>query len=183
MGIPKPPEKAILFIGALFSSIECYGEAFRTLQETCGEVLMETPRFPWDYSDHYKNEMGGPLFKRFMFFRDFIEPDALSGIKLAANELEIKLSTEGKRNINLDPGYLTPAKIVLASTKDYSHRIYLKDGIYAETTLIFSKEKEAYVPNINTYNDYKDERNLKFFLLARELFFLLAKKDRPGPSL
>lgn len=151
-------------------------KAYRILQETFGDVLMETPPLAWDYSDHYKDEMSGPLFRRFIFFEDFIEPGSLAGTKVTTNEIELTLSTGGKRNVNLDPGYLTPAKIVLASTKDYSHRIYLKEGIYAETTLIFSKEKGRFIPNINTYNDYRDDRNLKYFLLARELFLLTVRK-------
>jgi hypothetical protein len=90
------------------------------------------------------------------------------------NDLEMKFTTESKRNINLDPGYLTFAKIVLASTKNYSHRIYLNKGIFAEVTLIFSKTEGKFIPNINTYNDYKDERYGKFFLLARDLFYFLS---------
>ena len=87
------------------------------------------------------------------------------------------MSIDGKRCINLDPGYLTLAKIVLASTKDYSHRIYLKDGIHAEVTLIYSKETKEYLPNINTYNDYKDERHKKIFLLARQLFQMMQRSS------
>jgi hypothetical protein len=173
MGIPRTPEKTLLFVGALFSTEDHYLEAYRALQKAFGEVIMETPPVRWDFSDHYKDEMGEPLFRRFLFFRDFVEPDQLPKIKLMTNDLEMKLTTKGKRNINLDPGYLTLAKIVLASTKDYSHRVYLKEGIFAEVTLIFSKAEGKFIPNINTYNDYKDERYLKFFLFARELFFLL----------
>ena len=178
MGIPRPPEKTLLFIGALFSAEDHYLEAYRALQKSFGEVVMETPPVRWDFSEHYKEEMDEPLFRRFLFFKDLIEPDELSQIKLMTNDLESKLGTEGKRNINLDPGYLTLAKIVLASTKDYSHRVYLKDGIYAEVTLIFSKTEGRFIPNINTYNDYKDERYLKFFLLARELFTLLNRNPK-----
>jgi hypothetical protein len=173
MGTPRFTEKCLLFVGALFSAEDYYLEAFRALQKTFGEVIMETPPVKWDFSEHYKDEMGEPLIRRFLFFRNLIEPDELSKIKLITNDLEIKLSTAGKRNINLDPGYLTLAKIVLASTKDYSHRVYLKEGIFAEVTLIFSKTEGKFIPTMHTYNDYKDERYLRFFLLARELFYLL----------
>ncbi len=176
MGIPRTPEKTMLFVGALFSRADAYAEAYAALRQAYGDVIMETPPLAWNYSDHYKDEMSGPLFRRFIFFREFIEPDELSRVKLETNELEYKLSTDSRRNVNLDPGYLTLAKIVLASTKDYSHRIYLKAGIYAETTLIFSKTERKYVPNVNTYNDYRDDRNLRFFMLARELFLLTCGK-------
>ena len=173
MGIPGCPEKCLMFVGALFSNEDHYLEAYRDLQAAFGDAIMETPSIRWDYSDHYREEMGEPLFRRFIFFKCLIEPDVLPRIKLLTNDLELKLTTNGKRKINLDPGYLTLAKIVLASTKDYSHRIYLKDGIFAEVTLIFSKHEGNFIANINTYNDYKDERFIKFFSLARELFFLL----------
>ena len=174
MGIPRYPGKTLLFVGALFSKKDSYLEAYHALQKAFGEVIMETPPVRWDFSEHYKEEMGEPLFRRFLFFKDLIEPDKLSEIKLMTNDLESELGTEGKRNINLDPGYLTFAKIVLASTKNYSHRIYLNKGIFAEVTLIFSKTEGKFIPNINTYNDYKDERYGKFFLLARDLFYFLS---------
>jgi len=173
MGMPRSPEKTLLFVGALFCKEHYYIEAYRSLEKAFGEAIMETPPLCWDFSEHYKKEMGEPLFRRFLFFKDLIEPDKLSEIKLMTNDLERELSAEGRRNINLDPGYLTLAKVVLASTKNYSHRIYLKKGIFAEVTLIFSKAQGKFIPNINTYNDYKDERYGKFFLLARDLFYLL----------
>lgn len=173
MGRIRSTGKTLLFVGALYSNPAYYLEAYKLLENNFGEVVMETPPVKWDFSDHYKEEMGAPIFRRFLFFRNLIEPDLLSKIKVATNNLEIKLSTEDRRNINLDPGYLTLAKIVLASTKDYSHRIYIGEGIYAEVTLVFAKEQGIFVPNINTYNDYKDERYIRFFSMARQLFSLL----------
>lgn len=173
MGRIRPTEKTLLFVGALFSNPDYYLEAYKMLEESFGEIVMETPQMKWDFSDHYRDEMGEPIFRRFLFFRNLIQPDQLSKIKITTNDLEKQLSTGANRNINLDPGYLTLAKIVLASTKDYSHRVYLSDGIYAEVTLVFAKEQGIFVPNINTYNDYKDDRYIKFFSMARQLFPLL----------
>jgi len=170
MGKARFPEKTLLFVGALYSNQEYYLKAYRLLTDAFGEVVMETPPFRWEFSNHYRQEMGEPLYRRFLFFKNLINPDVLSDLKLATNDIERDMSIDGRRCINLDPGYLTLAKIVLASTKDYSHRIYLKDGIHAEVTLIYSKEAKEYIPNINTYNDYKDDRHRKIFLLARELF-------------
>jgi hypothetical protein len=169
MGRIRTPEKSLLFIGALFSDQEYYLRAYGILNRSFGEVAMESSPFKWDFSDHYRQEMGAPLYRRFLFFRKLIDPGNLADIKLATNEIERSMSVDERRLINLDPGYLTLAKIVLASTKDYSHRIYLKEGIHAEVTLIYSKETGQYIPNINTYNDYKDERHGKIFLLGREL--------------
>ena len=174
MGAPRFAEKALLFTGALFSKEEYYLEALQALEKKIGQTAMESPPVKWDFSDHYRDELGGPIYRRFIFFRDLIDPSELSNIKLATNRIEDSLSSDGKRNINLDPGYLTLAKVVLASTKDYSHRIYLKDGIYAEVTLIF-KKGERYFPHINTYRDYQDQRFIKIFMIARGLFDVLAR--------
>ena len=172
MGKPRSPEKTLLFVGALYLQQEHYLKAYRCLEGSFGEVAMESAPLRWDFSDHYKQEMGEPLYRRFLFFKNLIDPGVLADIKLATNDIESNMSIDGRRSINLDPGYLTLAKIVLASTKDYSHRIYLREGIHAEVTLIYSKEKKEYLPNINTYYDYKDDRQRKIFLLARKLLKL-----------
>lgn len=171
MGSPTSPEKALLFMGTLFSNEDYYIEARQSLERIFGEIVMESPAIKWDFSDYYKDELGGPIYRRFVFFKNLVDQENLSAIKLITNEIERNLSTDEKRNINLDPGYLTPAKIVLASTKDYSHRIYLKDGIYAEVTLIFKKGQ--FVPHVNTYKDYQDERYLRIFMMARKLLAIL----------
>jgi hypothetical protein len=164
-------DKTLLFVGALFSDKEYYYKTQTALQEAFGEIVMESPPSGWDYSEYYRDEMGSPITRRFLFLKQSMSPDMLSDVKLRTIDIEARFSLDGKRQINLDPGYLTPAKVVLASTKDYSHRIYLRDGIYAETTLIF-KDK-GYFPHVHTYTDYKDERQQRLFLLAREMFFLL----------
>lgn len=171
MGSPTPPEKALLFTGTLFSNEDYYTKARQSLERIFGEIVMETPAIRWEFSAYYKDELGEPIYRRFIFFKNLIEQENLSTIKLTTNEIEKSLSSDGKRNINLDPGYMTPAKIVLASTKDYSHRIYLKDGIYAEVTLIFKKGQ--FIPHINTYKDYQDEKYLRIFMMARRLLGIL----------
>ncbi|MCI0469617.1 MAG: DUF4416 family protein, partial [Nitrospirae bacterium] len=167
MGVPKPPEKALLFIGSFFSNEDYYFQARHHLENRFGEIVMEGPALMLNVSGNYWDELGYPIYRRFIFMRDLVEQDSLAAIKLSTNEIEGVLSRDGKRNINLDPGYLTTAKVVLASTKDYSHRIYLRDGIYAETTLLF--QKGHYMPHIKTYRDYQDERYLRLFMIARGL--------------
>jgi hypothetical protein len=173
--VPAPPEKALFLVGALFSKEDIYLKALRQLEDCFGEMLMESPARQWDFSEHYKEELGEPIFRRFIFFRELIEQDRLAAAKIKACEIENSLSVNGKRTINLDPGYLTAAKLVLASTKDYSHRIYLTDGIFAEVTLSYSKDKVRYVPFPHTYRDYYDDRYLLLFSIARALFFYLSR--------
>jgi hypothetical protein len=174
--IPTPPEKALLLVGTLFSKEDMYLKALRHLEECFGDAVMESPAIQWDFSEHYKEELGGPIFRRFIFFRKLIEQDYLSAAKLKSCEIENMLSVNGKRTINLDPGYMTLAKLVLATTKDYSHRIYLTDGIFAEVSLSFSKDKQHYVPFAHTYKDYFDERYLRLFSIARSLLIFLLRE-------
>lgn len=175
MGNPFAPSRALLLIGTLFQTDDSYYRALPALSERFGEVLLEGPRTDWGYSDYYLEEMGSPLFRRFIFFRDLVEQDCLAQIKHATNRIEQVFSAGDRRTINLDPGYLTPAKLVLASTKDYSHRVYLGQGIFGEVTLTF--RKGSFTPHINTYRDYRDERSLRMFMAARKMLMLL-EKDR-----
>lgn len=170
MGIPKEPEKALLFIGSLYSNKDYYYKSLKSLEKIFGEIVMEGPEINWDFSEYYKKELGSPIFRRFLFFKTLIEQDAIADIKIKTNELEQIFSQNNKRNINLDPGYLTLSKIVLASTKDYSHRIYLGKGIYGEVTLIYNSKEKTFQPHINTYRDFRDERYIRLFLIARNFY-------------
>jgi len=170
------PEKALLFAGTLFSNEDYYAEALQSLQKIFGEAAMESPPAIWDYTDYYKEDLGDLIYRRFIFFKKLIGEDSLSTIKLITNEIERDLFTVKKRNINIDPGYLTPAKIVLASTKDYSHRIYLKDGIYGDVALIFKNGQ--FIPHVNTYRDYQDEKFINVFMMARKLLFLIKESSK-----
>ncbi len=169
---------ALLFVGALFADEGRMNEAGKRLLGIFGNALLESPISPWDYSDYYRKELGWPLSKKFIFFDALIKEDALPEIKHKTRAIESELSIDGKRTVNLDPGYLTPAKVVLASTKDYSHRIYLGDGIYGEVTL--SYKGDGFKPHMNTYRDYKDEKYMRLFENARAL---LKAKLKTGSAL
>ena len=148
-----------------------------------GPVDLESDIFNFDYTDYYAKEMGPGLVRKFFSFARLISPEDLAGIKLKTNEIEEDfarpvrgLASNGARRgeakvarpINLDPGYLTSAKVVLATAKDYSHRIYLKGGIYAEATLRYFKG--AYQPWPWTYPDYKSPEYLSFFHRLRKIY-------------
>lgn len=138
------------------------------LERKFGDTLLVSPLSEWDHSLYYKDELGWPLFRQFIFFKNIIDPETLADIKVKTNEMEDAFSVHGKRRINLDPGYLTLAKIVLASTKNYAHRVYLRKGIYGEVTLFF--QDGIYRPNIFTYRDYQEKSCVDMFMRARELF-------------
>ena len=138
------------------------------LEREFGDTLLLSPSSEWAYSFHYRDEFGWPLFRQFVFFKNIIDPETLAEIKLKTNLMEDSFSVHGKRRINLDPGYLTLAKIVLASTKNYSHRVYLRKGIYGEITLFF--QDGIFKPHIFTYRDYQEKSCVDMFMRARELF-------------
>ncbi len=113
--------------------------------------------------------MGSGLQKKFVFFRELINPGVIAEIKLKTIALEKQyLNENGGRMINLDPGYLDASKVVLVTTKHYSHRIYLSKGIYGEVTLIYSSKSYQTLPY--TYPDYKTEGYLDIFKKAREIY-------------
>jgi hypothetical protein len=167
MGVPHLVEEPVLFIGALFSEKVIFDELFPVLQDTFGNILFQSSTRPWEYTDHYNNELGTPIYRTFIFFDGIIDPSTLADIKLITNGLEDSYSQSGKRQVNLDPGYLTLAKVVLASTKNYSHRIYIGKGIYAELALLYRNRQFITMPY--TYNDYKDPVYVTMFMNVRKL--------------
>jgi hypothetical protein len=162
-------EPALLFTGALYSNSAIFESSKELLKDCFGEILYESLPVPWDYSFHYRNELGSPISRQFIFFKNMLDSETIADIKLKTIEIEDLLSLNGKRRINLDPGYLTLAKIVLASTKNYSHRIHLKKGIYGEVTLIYYSKDGTFKPHLFTYRDYQDKACIDIFLHVREL--------------
>ena len=146
-----------------------------------GGIRLETPASEW-HSDYYLKELGHAVMRKFIFFEKPMDPGEIAEIKLKTNRMESqKLSEDGKRRINIDPGYITPAKLVLVSTKDYAHRVCLGKGIYGEATLLWSTREKTFVPHLYTYSDFKDVENIRVFAEMREALlkgFLLPYKHR-----
>ncbi len=168
MGKPGLPKNVLLFVATLYKEKENYYIALKSLVELFGEVFFESSPKKWEYSNYYTPELGSPIFRRFIFFKKLISEGDIASIKLKTNRIEEELSVNGKRKINLDPGYISTAKLVLTTTKDYSHRIYLKDGIYGEITLIY--KNKTFCPALNTYKDYTNQEYIKLFNFARKLY-------------
>jgi hypothetical protein len=120
------------------------------------------------YTDYYQDEMGNHLNKVFTGFQNLIEPERLPKIKIKTNNIESRFTAENKRTVNIDPGYITLAKVVLATTKDYSHRIYLSDGIYGDVHLIYTNRKYMFQPW--TYPDYQQNTTISFFTHLRSIY-------------
>ncbi len=166
MGRPHPPEKALLFLAVLFSREEVLDSILPVLGSRFGNILYKSAACAWSHSDYYDRELGSPIFRRFIFFSSLFDASTLPDIKLETNSMEDALSEDGKRRINIDPGYLTSSKVVLASAKDYSHRLYLGKGIYGEVELYFQGNR--FHPMHYTYKDYRDQKGLAMFETARK---------------
>jgi hypothetical protein len=160
---------AKLILGALYRERTLWERAVEKLVELYGPLDPKVIIFPFDCTDYYRAEMGSHLVRLFCSFREPVPQEELAGAKTSTNALERVLAGrdkgEVKRGVNLDPGLLTLSNLVLATTKGYSHRIYLKDGIYAEVTLIF--QDDGFRPLEWTYPDYRMEQSLSFFNSVR----------------
>ncbi len=140
MGQPHPSQPVKLIVGMISAQEVLFGQACRQLASHWGDIDLVSPVFPFYHTDYYQPEMGSNLLRRFVSFQKLISPDNLAACKLLSNQIEADFADEqGKRRINLDPGYLNFHQLVLASAKNFSHRIYLKEGIYAELTLQYKK--------------------------------------------
>jgi hypothetical protein len=166
---PSPPAPVLLFVATLYHDEEYFSAARRKLQDLFGDSILESQPLPWDYSGYYADELGSPILRRFIFFGNMINRETLPDIKLETYRIEEQMSMGGKRSINLDPGYITPYHVVLASTKNYSHRVYIGKGIFAEVTLIYKEKDGRYQPNLFTYRDYASDAYADIFSQARKL--------------
>lgn len=123
---------------------------------------------PFDQTDYYCEEMGSPLERELLNFEDLVSCEDICEVKIFTNKVEEDLKINGKRNVNIDPGYITAAKLVLLTTKDYSHRTYLGQGIYAECTLHYSRN--GFRPWRWTYPDYATDRLRGYYAKVRDVY-------------
>ncbi len=143
-----------------------------------GQVVLESQKFSFKETTYYEDDMGAELIKQFLIVEGQFDPQGLAERKLESNRWEEQCGELGiypdKRPLNIDPGYITPIKLVLASTKDRSHRIYLASGIYAEETLFFHDRRWQARPW--TYADYQRDDFQEFFTKARGVLKLETHK-------
>ena len=165
MGTPHPPETSLLFISLLFSRREIFHAVVMLLLSRFGDTIFDSEICLWNHTHYYDVELGTPIFRKLLFFRRQFDPLSLPDVKLETNDLEAAYVIEGKRKINIDPGYLMRSRVVLASAKDYSHRIYLGKGIYGEVALYY--QGNHYNPLPYTYFDYREPRTIELFERAR----------------
>lgn len=168
MGKPKSPLPVKLIMAIFTGHGELFSEVEAELEKKYGEIDFKGEIFDFGHTDYYQQEMGLNLKKKFISFKNLIKAEQLGLIKISTNKLESKYAKGSKRRINIDPGYIDNSKLVLASTKNYYHRIYLGKGIYAEVTLFF--KGKSFQPLPWTYPDYKTDTSMDIFNGIREIY-------------
>ncbi len=171
MGKTKIPQQVKLVIGMLAKDKKLFDTVEEFFAKEFGSIDYRSSLIPFKYTDYYKKEMGHALNRKFISFKERVSPERLPQIKLTTNSLEDKFSIKkndgSKRQINIDPGYLSDSKFVLATTKDYCHRLYLNNGIYAEVTLMW--RKSSFQPTEWTYPDYKTREYIDILNAIRNI--------------
>ncbi|MDX9787001.1 MAG: DUF4416 family protein [Desulfobacterales bacterium] len=170
MSQPQPPQSAKLVIGLFTRQKDLFHPIAAALSERFGAIDMISSWFPFDYTNYYETEMGTGLFRRMVVFKQLIGQDALSTIKLATNTIEKDYCESGKRRVNIDPGYLLLERFVLATGKNFAHRIYIGHHIYADLTLIYTQGNFQTLPW--TYPDYAGDEMIGFLKKVRKKFAL-----------
>ncbi len=169
MSLPPP---AKLVVGAIVADPEAWLRAEADLAAAFGPLEPRLLALPFGHSSYYRGEMGEGLLRIFRVFREPVAQDALAAAKLRTMEIERRHADRGgaapRRRVNLDPGLLHLAGLVLATTKGFAHRVYLGSGIHAEPELVW--RGEGFHPLPWTYPDWGHPESLAFFREARGLW-------------
>ncbi len=158
----------MLFASVLSQGNENLLKVLDVLDARIGDIEEQTPVLYFTHTNYYEREMGSGLLRTFILFNSPVEREVLTEIKDSTNEIELTFATDGKRAVNIDPGYIALEHVILATTKGYAHRVYLKNGIYADLTLIY--RDGVYRPLEWTYPDYAEERIISLFSRWREYY-------------
>lgn len=168
MAKPTKPKKALLFSSIIYSKDADLEKVIKRLTKDFGPIGFKSKELLFDWTDYYAGEMGEGLKRVFVAFSRLFERDKLAEIKLKTNSIEKSFSKGKARVANLDPGFLSLENMVLATCKNYSHRLYLRKGVFAEVTLIFRDSQ--YNTLEWTYPDYSSNEVLDIFNELREKY-------------
>ena len=168
MGALTKPHRVKLIVGLIYKETPRAQDALVRLVRRFGAIDFESPEIAFNHTAYYEKEFGSGLKRKFISFKSLILPDSLSPIKITTNKIEARLTIKGMRSVNIDPGYLDLARLILASTKDHAHRIYLHKGIHAEITLIY--HNKTFSPCEWTYPDFRTPPLIQIFNAIRKLY-------------
>jgi hypothetical protein len=177
MSAPLTPQDVKLVASIFSGDVELIEDVMKALSERYGVADYISAPLSFSYTDYYEKEFGGSLVRRFVGFERLVRPESLPDVKLWTNALEKNFSVAEKRRVNIDPGYLSAAHLILATGKGYSHRPYLRDGIYADLTLIYQKGAFQILPW--TYPDYAEGETMAILSRVREKYLLQLRARDP----
>ncbi len=168
MSTPREADHVKLIVSLFSQENSLIDEVISQLEEMFGHADWISPELWFDRTRYYEREMGWPLHRRFVSFEDLIRPEDLVDIKIRTNGVEDQYRTDEKRCINIDPGYVAMERLVLATGKNYTHRIYLSRGIYGDLTLVF--KKGGFRPLEWTFRDYAGKDVVGYLNEVRERY-------------
>jgi hypothetical protein len=176
MSAPREPEPVKL-IASIFSPEKALIEKiFDELSKQFGTIDIVSDEFAFDRTRYYEKEMGWPLYRNFVSFEELVSADQLVAVKLVTNRVEQKYTYNKKRKANIDPGFLSHERVILATGKNYIHRVYLSKGIYADLTLLYKKGGYRHLEW--TYPDYRNKEVIEFFNRVRETYTKQIKEGK-----
>jgi len=169
MGMVKSFRPVQLFTGLVYSDRDIAEQTIAWLEKTYSAIDSRTEPSAFSQTTYYDREMGTPLSRQFVSFTSLIEADGLPDIKIATNLWEKDHTRQGGgRRINLDPGFLSEANVIVATTKNHYHRIPLRDGIYAHMEYVFYKGVLRVLEW--TYPDFCSAAYMEFFTHLQHLY-------------
>ena len=181
MSTPATPLPARTFLSVLGVRWDAFWADLRPrLEELLGPVDYESGPIPFTQTSYYDRELGSPISRRILSSSRLLAMDDLPGVKLATNSLEEEWRRSGRRLFNLDPGYVTQERLVLATGKNFTHRVYLSGGIWADLTLIFQGGDWQDLPW--TFPDYATPEIKAHLTLIRDMYRAGLKHSTPKDS-
>ncbi len=179
MGEIIKSEPVKYFCGIIFNDAGDLTSVKKELSGNFGEIDSEFGPVHFKWTDYYNAEMGSELQKAFVSFKDLRQKEAAPDFKIASNEIEQKFMKDSARNVNLDPGYIEMSKLILMTTKNFSHRIFIGKDIYAEVTLILRNGRWDSLDW--TYPDFKSPEYIEYFKKLREIYRVQMKSIKSNP--
>jgi len=164
----KTPLPAMLIYSLMARHESIIEEVLGLLQARYGRIALKSGILPFSHTDYYQEEFGPGLIRLFVGLDELVPQDILVQAKLFAVELERRFSLSEKRLINIDPGLLTLERLVLATGKNFTHRIYLGQGVFADLTLIF--QGGSYQPLAWTFPDYRERSSIEMWNTWRSIY-------------
>lgn len=181
MSLLQPFDRVKPFCGLIFAEPSILDSSLKRLEEFLSPQERRSDFMPFTYTDYYCAEMGKPLFRCFVSFRELIDPQFLPDCKRLTQELEAGFAVANRRRVNLDPGYISLASVVIATAKNHSHRIPLRDGVYAHLEYVVRNGRLQQLDW--TYPDFRSSDYMNFFTqLRRDLKDQLRRESAAAPD-